>query len=274
MTLRLMVQSTKSRQECFLEGLDPVYIALSIGQPQRLTHGNISSEGRPIDMYFISVAGGLDHLKYKPFCFNRCRRPIRQVLWSTLVNLGNLIRSCRMYTSGALGGQMETYFLKKIKTPYGQTLDIIALDTVLFQDPSKVRADNQILWLTRILKESDSDWKIAVGFHQLITSDYNIWKMEEKTSLESLHGILLQYGVDAYISMKTCSHIQEGTMGLSMNKGPYLTATNQNLIFKEETVNGFLLHQLSSLEMDTFAVKLTGEVEHKLSLQQRGRAVM
>ncbi|KAL0358301.1 UNVERIFIED_CONTAM: hypothetical protein Sangu_0679500 [Sesamum angustifolium] len=39
------------------------YIALNIGQPQKVTHGSISSVGGSTDMYFISVAGGFRPLE-------------------------------------------------------------------------------------------------------------------------------------------------------------------------------------------------------------------
>ncbi|KAI3443996.1 hypothetical protein Pfo_000661 [Paulownia fortunei] len=261
------------------------YIAISIGQPQKLTHGNISSEGRPIDMYFISVAGGFRLLEEQTLLLQQMVKVQKTYKAHFVVDISELGESDPLLQNvhfWGFGGQGETYFLKKIKIPYGQTLDIIALDTILFQGPSSIRGNDQILWLTRTLKESDSNWKIVVGFHQLISCDYNISKMEQEAPFEPLHRILLHYGVDAYMSMKTCAgHVQEGALGFSdagpMYEGPYLTAMNQNLFFKDssrETVDGFLLHRVSSLEMVTFAVKLTGEVEQILSFQQRGRAVM
>ncbi|KAL0451641.1 UNVERIFIED_CONTAM: hypothetical protein Slati_1142200 [Sesamum latifolium] len=39
------------------------YVALNIGQPQKVTHGSISSVAGPTDMYFISVAGGFRPLE-------------------------------------------------------------------------------------------------------------------------------------------------------------------------------------------------------------------
>ncbi|XP_011084008.1 uncharacterized protein LOC105166369 isoform X3 [Sesamum indicum] len=245
------------------------YIALNIGQPQKVTHGSISSVGGPTDMYFISVAGGFRPLEEQNLLLQQA------AMFSDLQKMP-------WYTSGALGGQAQPYFLKKVKIPYGQTLDFIALDTVLFQDPSSVRGNDQILWLTKTLKESDSDWRIVVGFHPLISCDYNIQKIGKETSFEPLHTMLQQYGADAYMSMKTCAgHLQGEAMWLSdigrVNKGPHITAVNPNLASKDysrETVNGFLLHRVNSLEMVTFVVSLNGEVEHKLSIQQRGRAVM
>ncbi|KAK4415045.1 hypothetical protein Salat_2611600 [Sesamum alatum] len=273
------------------------YIALNIGQPQKLTHGSISSAGGPTDMYFISVAGGFRPLEEQDLLLQQMVKVAKTYKARFIVSISELgesdsllqnitmfseLRTMPWYTSEALGGQAQPYFKKKVEIPYGQTLDFIALDTMLFQDPSSVHGNDQILWLKKTLKESDSDWRIVVGFHPLISCDYNIQKMGTETSLEPLHTILLQYGADAYMSMKTCAgHLQGRSMWPSgtdrVNKGPHLTAVNQNLSSKDysrETIDGFLLHQVNSLEMVTFVVTLNGEVEHKLSIQQRGRAIM
>ncbi|KAH6827593.1 hypothetical protein C2S53_020534 [Perilla frutescens var. hirtella] len=178
------------------------------------------------------------------------------------------------YPSGILKGERATYFSKKIEVPDGQTLDIIALDTVLLQNQSSVRGNDQIVWLMRILNESISDWKVVVGLHQLISSDCNIWETNE-TRFAPLQNILLQYGVDVYMSTETCDdNTTTTTTRGNGNEAIYLTAVNHNLVSKEETMGGFLLHRVSSLEMVTLVVKLTGEVEHRLSFQQRGRAAM
>ncbi|PIN09064.1 Acid phosphatase [Handroanthus impetiginosus] len=267
-----------------------VYIALNVGQPQKYTHGKISNGGRPIDMYFISVAGGFRPLEEQALLLQQMAKVAKIYKARFVVDITELgesdpllqnamkfpeLRNVPWYTTGASGRQGATYFLKKIKIPYRQTLDVIVLDTMLFQDVSSMHGNDQILWLTRTLNESNTDWRIVIGFHQLFSCDYNSWKMEEENPFKHLHNILLRYGVDAYISMKTCAGV---AMGLSdtapMNKRLYLTAINQNFASKEETINGFLLHQVSSLEMVTFIVKPTGEVDDEISFQQRGRAVM
>ncbi|XP_020550975.1 uncharacterized protein LOC105166369 isoform X2 [Sesamum indicum] len=230
------------------------YIALNIGQPQKVTHGSISSVGGPTDMYFISVAGGFRPLEEQNLLLQQMMKVAKTYKARFVVSISELgesdslmqnaamfsdLQKMPWYTSGALGGQAQPYFLKKVKIPYGQTLDFIALDTVLFQDPSSVRGNDQILWLTKTLKESDSDWRIVVGFHPLISCDYNIQKIGKETSFEPLHTMLQQYGADAYMSMKTCAgHLQGEAMWLSdigrVNKGPHITAVNPNLASKEK----------------------------------------
>lgn len=260
------------------------YIAINTGQPQNFYRPNISNENA---MYFISVAGGFRPLKEQILLLQQMVKVKKTYNALFVVGFSELgesdplllnatlfreLRNMPWYPSGALKGVGETYFSKKIELPDGQTLDIIALDTVLLQDRSSVRGNDQIVWLTRILNESNSDWKVAVGVHQLISSDCNIRKTNKTAHLELLQDILLQYGVDVYMSTETCD--DNTTARGNANKAIHLTAMNHNLFSKEETTGGFLLHRVSSLEMATFVVKMTGEVEHRLSFQQRGRASM
>ncbi|KAL8493000.1 hypothetical protein ACS0TY_024273 [Phlomoides rotata] len=240
------------------------YIAINIGQPQKLTHEERSAN----DIYFISVAGGFRPLEEQTLLLQQMVKVKKMFKARFVVGFSEVgesdplihnatffpaLRNMPWYTAGAMEGQGQTYFLKTIETPYGQILDIIALDTVSLQDQSRERGNDQIVWLRRTLNESKSDWKIVVGLHQLITT-------------ERLHNILLQYGVDAYMSLQ----LQTG----ALDKGPYLTPINHNLVPKEETVDGFLLHQITSLEMVTLAVKVRGGVKHILTFQHKGKAVM
>ncbi|GER39541.1 calcineurin-like metallo-phosphoesterase super family protein [Striga asiatica] len=256
------------------------YIALSIGQPQKLSNGEVSSKGRLIDVYFISVDGGFRPLVEQTLLLQQMAKGQRIYKAHFVIDVSELgqssplllnatmfpeFQSIPWYTSGSFGGQNGTYFLKKIEIPYG-TLDIIALDAILFQDHSSVCANDQIQWLTRILKESDSEWKVIFG-------ECNILKMENGSPFEPLWSILLQYGVDAYISAKNCVKIWSSGVN-SIDRGPYFTAVNQNVVLKEDKTDGFFLHRVSSLEMDTFSVGLTGEIEHELSINERGRAAM
>ncbi|GER27046.1 calcineurin-like metallo-phosphoesterase super family protein [Striga asiatica] len=122
-------------------------------------------------------------------------------------------------------GEFSPLLQNKIEIPYG-TLDIIALDAILFQDHSSVCANDQIQWLTRILKESDSEWKVVFG-------ECKILKMENGSPFEPLWSILLQYGENAYISTKSCADQGQRFGVSSMDRGSYFTAVNQNFVFKE-----------------------------------------
>ncbi|KAL2502504.1 Calcineurin-like metallo-phosphoesterase superfamily protein [Forsythia ovata] len=272
-----------------------LYIALNIGQPQKRIYGNRKNEGRPIDMYFISVAGGFRPLEEQTLLLKQMEKVVTSYKARFIVNINELgesdpllqnatwypeLQKLPWYTTRALKGEGATYFLKKIKIPYGQTLDIIALNTGLLQGSSSIPENEQLQWLTTTLKESSSDWKIVFGFHQLVTSEDNVQKMEP--IFDRLYSIFLNYGVNAYWSWRAdTGNVQGDTVRLSnsdpMDKRRHLTAANQNLVhnnfFSREMVNGFLLHWVSPLEIVTYLVKLTGEVVQISALQQMGKDV-
>ncbi|GER36277.1 calcineurin-like metallo-phosphoesterase super family protein, partial [Striga asiatica] len=112
-------------------------------------------------------------------------------------------------------------------------------------DHSSVCANDQIQWLTRILKESDSEWKVVFG-------ECKILKMENGSPFEPLWSILLQYGENAYISTKSCTDQGQRFGVSSMDRGSYFTAVNQNFVFKEDKADGFIFHRISSLEMVSY----------------------
>ncbi|XP_022882843.1 uncharacterized protein LOC111399643 isoform X3 [Olea europaea var. sylvestris] len=214
-----------------------LFIALNIGESQKRS----KNEGRVIDVFFVSVDGGFRPLEEQTLLLKQATQypELQKIPW---------------YTTGALkGGGGANYFLKKIEIPYGQTLDIIALNTGLLQNSSSVPENEQLQWLTTTLKESSSNWKIVFGFHHLVTSEDNVQKREP--IFERLYSILLNYGVNAYWSWRA------GTV-------------NQNIVQQKEMVNGFLLHRVSPLEIVTYLVKLTGEVVQSSALQQMGKEVM
>ncbi|XP_075475141.1 uncharacterized protein LOC142505887 isoform X2 [Primulina tabacum] len=248
-----------------------VYVALNKGgRPEKRSLGISAGQGRPVDVYFASVGGGFRPLEEQTLLLEQAswHPELREIPWYTTV------------TTKASKGEGKNYFVDRIRIPYGQTLDIIALDTKLVQNPSTVPGKDQLQWLMRTLNKSDVDWKLVVGFHQLFTYDYNIQKIkEQETTSRPLLSTLLRYGVDAYMSsLILADHVQREATQLTnigpTDKGPYFISLNQNIVPIVETDNGFLLHSVTSLEMVTFFVTLTGEVENMVSFRQMGRAVM
>ncbi|XP_022882841.1 uncharacterized protein LOC111399643 isoform X1 [Olea europaea var. sylvestris] len=242
-----------------------LFIALNIGESQKRS----KNEGRVIDVFFVSVDGGFRPLEEQTLLLKQMEKVVKSYRARFIVTISELgesdpllqnatqypeLQKIPWYTTGALkGGGGANYFLKKIEIPYGQTLDIIALNTGLLQNSSSVPENEQLQWLTTTLKESSSNWKIVFGFHHLVTSEDNVQKREP--IFERLYSILLNYGVNAYWSWRA------GTV-------------NQNIVQQKEMVNGFLLHRVSPLEIVTYLVKLTGEVVQSSALQQMGKEVM
>ncbi|XP_075475140.1 uncharacterized protein LOC142505887 isoform X1 [Primulina tabacum] len=276
-----------------------VYVALNKGgRPEKRSLGISAGQGRPVDVYFASVGGGFRPLEEQTLLLEQMVKAVETYKVQFVINISELgeydpllknaswhpeLREIPWYTTvttKASKGEGKNYFVDRIRIPYGQTLDIIALDTKLVQNPSTVPGKDQLQWLMRTLNKSDVDWKLVVGFHQLFTYDYNIQKIkEQETTSRPLLSTLLRYGVDAYMSsLILADHVQREATQLTnigpTDKGPYFISLNQNIVPIVETDNGFLLHSVTSLEMVTFFVTLTGEVENMVSFRQMGRAVM
>ncbi|XP_073158587.1 uncharacterized protein [Henckelia pumila] len=262
-----------------------VYVALSTGgQPQKS------------DVYFASVGGGFRPLQEQTLLLQQMVKVAKTFNVRFVINISELgehdpllknasrhpeLRKIPWYTTKASKRQGKDYFVDRIRMPYGQALDIIALDTKLVQNLSSVPGKDQLQWLMRTLNKSDANWKIVVGFHQLFTYDYNTQKIkEQETNFKPLLSTLLRYGVDAYMSSSHIhsDQVQREAMLLTSigptDKGPCVISLNQNTVPLVETANGFLLHSVTSLEMVTFFVTLAGDVENRVSFRQRGRAVM
>ncbi|KAK4343272.1 hypothetical protein RND71_036366 [Anisodus tanguticus] len=183
------------------------------------------------------------------------------------------------YSTRSLEGQGVNYYLKQFKFAHG-SLDIIVVDTGLYEASSNGAGDKQSLWLIDTLENSESKWCVAVGFHPLVACEEDTTQTKLKHQFQSLHGVFLKYGVDAYISGKACADnveerpIAESKTGTARYKGPLLTKVNQNLPYSMEKVNGFLLHKVSGLEIVSYLVTLEGDVVQKIFLHQRGKDIM
>uniref|UniRef100_A0A5B7BKU4 Tartrate-resistant acid phosphatase type 5 n=2 Tax=Davidia involucrata TaxID=16924 RepID=A0A5B7BKU4_DAVIN len=271
-----------------------LFLALNMGQPRKPIYHNRSGS-RPIDIYFISVTGGFRPLKEQTHLLKQMEKVVKAYKARFVVNISELgeddqlmlnatwyFQSLKVpwYTTRALKGQGADYFLKQIKIPYEKTLDVIAMDTGSLQDPSNGNGNDQLHWLTRTLEASNSSWQIVVGFNSLVACDENTDQMEAKQVFEPLYDILLKYGANAYLSGQSCAnYIRKGVTAHIRNtgqtdKGPFFTSINQGLVFNKKIFNGFLLHRVSPLEFVTYFVTLTGEVMHKIELQQMGKEVM
>ncbi|XP_075098637.1 uncharacterized protein LOC107813732 isoform X4 [Nicotiana tabacum] len=123
-----------------------------------LRNGN---ENIPMDIYFISVTGGV--------------RPIEE---QTL-----------------LLKQVEKV-AKKFNARFVINISELGEDDPLVQNvASNGAGDRQSQWLKETLENSESKWCIAVGFHPLVACEDDATQTELKHELQSLHGIFLKYGM-------------------------------------------------------------------------------
>ncbi|KAK8654857.1 hypothetical protein V6N13_107453 [Hibiscus sabdariffa] len=164
-------------------------------------------------------------------------------------------------------------------------LDIVGLNTASLQDTALVglssgKTNSLSNWLTRKLKATVSSWRIVVGFHPLVACAENEEQSVAKLINEPLHRIFVKFGVNVYLSQQGClsyalqdSVAYIGIPGLTKQKSLSESA-NERYQARKEMTNGFLLHQLNSLEMVTYFVTAAGEIVNKIVVQQRGREVM
>ncbi|XP_020576019.1 purple acid phosphatase 3 [Phalaenopsis equestris] len=281
-----------------------LYGAFSIGTPQesqnsRLRSGKVSKR-ESMNSYFLSVRGGFwpDHEQAQLLL--KMSEIIELFKAKFVVNIGELgeddplmqnaslhfpIPSIPWYTTTALSGKSKKYFLKKIKLANDEVLDIIGIETGLFQDflhleGLKESESDLLYWLQRILSLTDSKWRIVVGFHPLMACQ-EIHEQKSIVFYRPLHQIFLNNGVNAYISKLGCAgqHYNSGGIAFLGNPGPMHQeqipySENGNFNVASGRLEGFYLHRLSPFEMESFFINLTGMVVSKSNIHQHGRRIM
>lgn len=277
-----------------------LYLAFQLGQSQKSLYRR-ASESRPLDLYFISVRGGFRPPKQQTHLLKLMEKVAKKYEAKFVVDISDLGKDDPLMQNGTLhfsslkvpwytttvsGRYGGGYFQKQIKIPYEKTLDLIGVDTgslqgkVLVSGSSSEFGYNQLHWLTRTLEETSSNWRIVVGFHPLATCEDSEEGMEAKQVLESLQHTFIKYEVNAYISGQgCCGNVQKGSLSYNGNPGSTkadasLASVNKTSVFRRELEVEFLLHRVSSLEIVTYFVSLSGEVVHKSVLLQRGKEDM
>lgn len=248
----------------------------------------------PMDMYFISLTGGIRTLEEQTLLLKQVGKVAKKFNARFIINISKLgeddplmqnatrhFPSMKIpwYSTQALRGRGVNHYLKQFKFAHG-SLDIIFVDTGLYDVASNGAGERQSQWLIDTLKNSESKWCIAVGFHPLVACDEDTSQTKLKHEFQSLHDVFLKYGVDAFISGQNCvDNVEEGPIvqsksGTATYKGPLLTKVNQKLPYSMEKANGFLLHKVSALEIVSYLVTLEGDVVQKFFLHQRGKDIM
>ncbi|XP_042964968.1 uncharacterized protein LOC122299100 isoform X4 [Carya illinoinensis] len=218
-----------------------LYLALNLGQPQKPIQRNRSGN-RALDLYFISVRGGFRPLKQQTHLLKLMDKVAKVYNVSFVVNTSELgeddplmqngtafFSSLKIpwYTTRTTKGHGVCCFLEQIKLPYGKTLDIVGVDTGSLQDlmlrgSSSEIGHSQLHWLTRTLEAISGNWRIVVGFHQLVACEENNEQMEAKQLYELLH-----HTFNAYLSGHDCTkHVRPGNIAYignpaSREKEPY-----------------------------------------------------
>ncbi|XP_057429356.1 NADP-dependent glyceraldehyde-3-phosphate dehydrogenase-like isoform X3 [Lotus japonicus] len=235
------------------------YIALNLGQPQKLVKTNASGH-EPFDLYFISVRGGF-RPHFQQFHLLKQMEKVARIYKASFVvssselgeddplmqNATQHFPSLRIpwyntYTTAASKseGQEAVCFEKKIKISNGKTLDVIGVDTQLLQD-SVLRGslsgnrNNKLHLLIRTLEANSSNWRIVVGYQPLIIcGENNKEQMKKKQVFEYFHRMFLKFAVNVYLSGQDCTnHGNDGSVAYIGNPGlvekePYSIFLNGN----------------------------------------------
>lgn len=277
-----------------------LYAAFHIGRPQAPRDARLQSklQRASLDLYFLSVRGGLRSPREQAQLLHQMEKAAKIYKAKFVVNIGELgeedplFRNVTLhfplsvipwYTTPVSQAEVNGNFLKKIRIPYGQVLDIIAVDTRplknLLQQPSKIGSD-QLHWIKETLAATDSNWRIVIGYDPLIVCEEK-QATEFVKFYEPLRSIFLEYGVNAYLSKQGCSssyYHDEGIVYIG-NTGPAdkthtSFSTNENFNIFSEMHNGFLLHRASPLEIESYFIDSTGKIVFKSTIRQRGREAM
>ncbi|CAI9298318.1 unnamed protein product [Lactuca saligna] len=252
-----------------------LYYAINFGEPQTPTY-RLRIHRQFSEIYFISVRGGVRAPKEQIRLLKQIEKVMNTYKVGFVINISELGEDDPLlqnatqyfnplkapwYTTVALQDMKPDYFFKQVNVSSGRTLDIIALNNGMIQDPSEV----QLKFLSRKLESSKSNWHIATGFHPLFCNQR--WNQTQAKGNNVMLQMLMDHGVDAYLSGHSCgneTHIE----------GPYLTTINQGSIPFNVMKNMFLLHRVSSLEIVTYGVSFKGDIVHESTFRQRGREVM
>ncbi|KAJ4816453.1 Calcineurin-like metallo-phosphoesterase superfamily protein [Rhynchospora pubera] len=270
-----------------------LFAAFNIGEPQIEVPlssapapdlGSVRSVGPSTDFYFLSVAGGSRPIEsqfrllkqmemfakiYKPkFVLNVAQLGEEDPLCHNATHHPELLKM-PWYTTTASKGRGIGNFMKKIELPYDQVLEIIGIDTGIFQNLLQNETNNtdfkeQIDWLRQTLAITTADWRIVVGFNPLVVCN----KQNNKEAMKLrglLQDIFLRYRVNAYLSTNGCSSYIYSDRGIS-----YI----EHLRPTDKLHGGFLLHGVSPLDIKTYLVDSEGRVKLKYSFTQQGRGAI
>ncbi|XP_062233447.1 uncharacterized protein LOC133930742 [Phragmites australis] len=265
-----------------------LYAAFSLGEPQLFPRGGggVGALGRGArggGVAFLSVAGGarapaeqarllsqmetVSKIYEVNFVLDVARFGDDDPLWQN----GSLYfqaLNIPWYPTTSSHERIVGNFLKKVNMPYGQALDIIGLDTGPLQEPlhdRKISASyrEQTKWLEQSLALSGGNWKIVVGCDPLVVC--NEAETPETTKFYApFQRIFAKYEVNAYLSTG-------GFCGYYHRDNSILYIGNPSPGGDQTSVDGFLLHRVSPLEMESMLINVEGEVVQRFVVHQHGR---
>ncbi|KAK3128549.1 hypothetical protein QOZ80_6BG0463320 [Eleusine coracana subsp. coracana] len=268
-----------------------LYAAFSLGEPQLIPPGGggvdaLQRGTRGGGIAFLSVAGGertavgqarllkqmeaITKVYEVKFVLDIAQLGEDDPLWQN----GSMYfqdQNIPWYSTTSSHGQAVGNFLEKLNMPRGQVLDIIGLDTGSLQEPlrsGKISSSyrEQTKWLERSVALARGNWKIVVGYNPLVVC--NEEETPERTKFYvPFQRIFAKYEVNAYISTA-------GVCGYFHQDNSILYIGNPHPGGAETNVDGFFLHRLSPLEMESIFINVEGKVVQKSVVHPHGMGTM
>lgn len=173
------------------------------------------------------------------------------------------------YKNFNMGGKRYYNFAKQSKDSKENLIEFFALDSNLVDD-------KQLSWLDQSLKASQAKWKVAFGHHSI----YSSARMHRAyTKLRAqLEPLYVKYGVNAvfaghshcYERTKPQQGVQYFTEGASGEiKKRTLDRTGQYFAAGEDSVNSFLIVQVTEDEMKVEAIAADGKLLDSYTLKRK-----
>ncbi|RVW73612.1 hypothetical protein CK203_056960 [Vitis vinifera] len=223
--------------------------AFNLGRPwEKPMSQSSSGSSRPLDLYFISVRGGFRPLNQQTHLLKQMEKAAKTYKARFVINISELGEDDQLTQCKTMASKFN-----KMTSSFTGYLAFFNTESSLVQYQSFKRTGN------RLLPKAD---QIPFGKTlDIIGFDTGAFK-------------------DVYLSGEGCSdYARKDSIAYIRNPGSIdeklpLASVNGISGFSKGMVNGFLLHRVSSLEIETYFVNSAGEVVHDIVLQQRGKAAM
>ncbi|KAJ1258309.1 hypothetical protein BS78_10G065700 [Paspalum vaginatum] len=268
-----------------------LYAAFSLGEPQLVPRG---WGGGGVDalarggggVAFLSVAGGARGLVDQAKLLRQMETIAKVYEVKFVLNIAQFGEEDPLRQNGSMyfqhlnipwystkssHGRTVVNLMKKVKMPYDQILDIIGLDTEPLQESlrdGKISTSyrGQTKWLDQSLALTGSNWKIVVGYNPLVVC--NGTETPKSTKFYApFHHIFAKYEVNAYISMG-------GFCGYFERDNSILYIGHPKPGGDQTSVDGFFLHIIRSLEMESVLINVEGKLVQRSVVHQHGASAM
>ncbi|CAN6214833.1 unnamed protein product [Urochloa humidicola] len=272
-----------------------LYAAFSIGEPQLFPWGGGEGGGgvdalgrgaRGGGVAFLSVAGGtrapaeqarllrqmeaVARVFEVKFVLDVAQSGKNDPLWQNGSKYFETL-NIPWYSTASSHGRILGNFVKKVKMSYDQVLDIVGLDTGALQEPlhdGKISTSyrEQTKWLERSLALTSGNWKIVVGYNPLIVCN-EAEAPEIMKFYAPFQHVFAKYEVDAYISTG-------GFCGYFHRDNSMLYIGHPSPDGDQTGVDGFFLHRVTALEMESMLINVEGKVVRRSAVRQHGTGAM